>query len=54
MVENSFLINSFVFISDFIDVQLSDVYKLVREKVENERPDLANKITTTLGFVLNL
>jgi hypothetical protein len=26
------------------------VYKLVREKVENERPELVNKMTNTLGF----
>ncbi len=33
------------------DVQLCDVYKLVREKVENEQPELVNKMTNTLGFV---
>lgn len=40
-----------ILISYFEDVQLSDVYKLVREKVEKERPELANKMTSNLGFV---
>ena len=30
---------------------MSDVYKLVREKVEKERPELASKMTNNLGFV---
>ena len=34
-----------------LGVQLSDVYKAVRDKVEQERPDLVNKMTTNLGFV---
>jgi hypothetical protein len=33
------------------DVPLCDVYKAVRDKVEKEHPELANKMTTTLGFV---
>ena len=37
-----------------LDVPLCDVYKTVREKVENERPELVNKMTATLGFVLIL
>ena len=32
-----------------IDVPLCDVYKLVREKVESERPELLNKMTNNLG-----
>lgn len=34
-----------------LDVPLCDVYKAVRDKVEKEHPELANKMTTTLGFV---
>jgi hypothetical protein len=26
------------------------VYKLIREKIEKERPELANKMTNNLGF----
>ena len=36
----------------FKDVQLCDVYKLVREKIENEHPELVNKMTNTLGLVI--
>ncbi|CAF4151822.1 unnamed protein product [Rotaria sordida] len=35
-------------------VQLCDVYKLVREKVENERPELVNKMTNNLGTALGI
>jgi len=33
---------------------LSDVFKLVREKIEQEQPELVNKMTTTLGFVFTM
>ena len=33
-----------------LDVPLCNVYKLIREKVEKERPELANKMTNNLGF----
>lgn len=33
------------------DVPLCDVFKLVREKVEKEKPELASKMTNNLGFV---
>lgn len=35
----------------FLDVPLCDVYKLVREKIEKERPELVSKMTVNLGFV---
>ena len=35
----------------FQDVPLCDIYKIVREKVENERPELVNKMTNNLGSV---
>ncbi|CAF4444592.1 unnamed protein product, partial [Adineta steineri] len=36
------------------NVQLCEVYKLVRDKVQNERPEFANKLTTTLGSVVGI
>jgi len=36
------------------DVPLCDVYKAVRDKVEKEHPELANKMTTTLGTALGI
>ena len=40
--------------SFFEDVPLCDVYKLIREKIENERPELANKMTNNLQLDLYL
>ena len=34
------------------DTMLCDVYRLVKEKVENEKPELLNKMTTNLGLDL--
>ncbi|CAF0819247.1 unnamed protein product [Adineta steineri] len=36
------------------DVPLCDVYKIVREKIEKERPELANKMTNNLGTALGI
>ncbi|CAF3015468.1 unnamed protein product [Rotaria socialis] len=36
------------------DVPLCDVYKLVREKVTKERPELLSKMTTNLGTALGI
>lgn len=51
MVGKQFIWLEWISMSYFEDVQLSDVYKLVREKVEKDRPELASKMTSNLGFV---
>ncbi len=53
MVDDWIFLNEFIEDLLFLDVQLCDVYKLVREKVENERPELANKLTNNLGLVFS-
>jgi hypothetical protein len=53
MVDDRSFLNEFMEDLLFLDVQLCDVYKLVREKVENERPELANKLTNNLGLVFS-
>ncbi|UJR25446.1 hypothetical protein I4U23_006793 [Adineta vaga] len=36
------------------NVQLCDVYKLVRQKIENERPELINKVTKNFGTLIGI